>query len=235
MPATTDKSPVAIVTGASSGIGRALAVRLGAEGYRVGLTARRSAEIEAVALEIVANGGRAAAHPADVGDRSSIRSAVRAIEEELGPADVLIANAGFGAATTLDPLNLPEVEETFRVNLMGVVLSIDAVLPGMLARGRGHLVAVSSLAAFKGLPGEAAYCASKSAVNAWMESLRISLRPRGIAVTTICPGFVKTPMMTMDSAATPFVMTAEAAARRIARVVARRRPGSSDSPEGWPG
>lgn len=107
---------------------------------------------------------------------------------------------------------------------MGVIYSIEAVLPGMIARRRGHLLAVSSLAAFKGLPGESAYCASKAAVNAYMEGLRISLRKRGVTVTTVCPGFVQTAMTPMDSAA-PFMMPAEAAAGRIARLIVRRRGG----------
>src|SRR5208282_2491275 len=98
------------------------------------------------------------------------------------------------------------------------------VLPGMLDRGWGQLVAVSSLGAFKGLPGESAYCASKAAVNAYMEGLRIALRSKGVVVTTVCPGFVETPMTTMNSAM-PFLMSADAAARRIARLIARRRGG----------
>ena len=182
--------PVAIVTGASSGIGRALALRLGADGYRVGLIARRGERLEAVAGEIAAAGGTAAAAVADVGDRAALRAAIAEIEGRLGPTDVMVANAGFGAPTRLDPLNIDDVEQTIRVNLMGVIYSIEAVLPGMLARGRGHLLAVSSLAAFKGLPGESAYCASKAAVNAYMEGLRIALRARGVVVTTVCPGFV---------------------------------------------
>ena len=215
---------VVIVTGASSGIGRALAVRLGAEGYRVGLIARRRAELEAVASSIATAGGVAVSSVADVGDRPALRAAIAEIENRLGPADVMVANAGFGAPTRLDPLNTDDVEQTIRVNIMGVIYSIEAVLPGMIARKRGHLLAVSSLGAFKGLPGESAYCASKAAVNAYMEGLRIALRSKGVVVTTVCPGFVETPMTPMDSAA-PFLMSAEAAARRIARLVARRRGG----------
>ena len=152
-------------------------------------------------------------------------AAIAEIEGRLGPTDVMVANAGFGAPTRLDPLNIDDVEQTFRVNLMGVIYSIEAVLPGMLARRRGHLLAVSSLAGYKGLPGESAYCASKAAVNVYMEGLRIALRGEGVVVTTVCPGFVQTPMAPMDAAATPFVMSAEAAADRIARLIARRRGG----------
>jgi short-subunit dehydrogenase len=219
-------SPVAIVTGASSGIGRALAVQLGAAGYRLGLIARRRPELDATAVSIVSAGGMAAAAVAvaDVGDRRALRGAIESLTDQLGPVDVMVANAGFGAPTRLDPLNTADVEETIRVNLMGVIYSIEAVLPTMLERHRGHLLAVSSLAAFKGLPGESAYCASKAAVNAYMEGLRILLRTRGITVTTICPGYVKTAMTPMNSA-TPFLMTAEAAAARIMRVIAKGKGG----------
>ncbi len=218
------RSPVVIVTGASSGIGRALVFQLAAAGYRVGLIARRRELIDQAAAEINDAGGSAVAAAADVGDRSSLRAAIVEIESRLGPADVMVANAGFGATTRLDPLNTRDVEQTIRVNVLGVIYSIEAVLPGMIARGRGHLLAVSSLAAFKGLPGESAYCASKAAVNAYMEGLRISLRSRGVVVTTVCPGFVKTPMTPMKSP-TPFLMSADAAARRIARLIAQRRGG----------
>jgi len=215
---------VAIVTGASSGIGKALALRLGAEGYRVGLIARRGGELEAAAAAIAAAGGAAVPAVADVADRAALRAAVALVEGRLGPADVMVANAGFGASTRLDPLNTADVEQTIRVNVLGVIYSVEAVLPGMLARRRGHLLAISSLAAFKGLPGESAYCASKAAVNAYMEGLRIALRAKGVVVTTVCPGFVQTPMATMNSAM-PFMMSADAAAGRIARLVARRRGG----------
>jgi short-subunit dehydrogenase len=224
MRAKPTVQPVVIVTGASSGIGRALAARLGKSGRRVGLIARRRAELEATASEINSSGGVACASAADVADRTALRAAVDDIEHRLGPTDTIVANAGFGAPTHLDPLNIDDVEQTIRVNVMGVIYSIEAVLPGMLNRGRGHLVAISSLAAFKGLPGESAYCASKAAVNAYMEGLRISLRSRQIVVTTVCPGFVETPMTPMDSAM-PFLMSADAAARRIARLIARRRGG----------
>jgi short-subunit dehydrogenase len=104
-----------------------------------------------------------------------------------------------------------------------VIYSIEAVLPEMLGRGRGHLVAVSSLAAYKGLPGESAYCASKAGVNSYLEGLRIQLRDRGIAVTTVCPGFVRTPMTAENNFKMPFLLEADEAARRIVRALRHRR------------
>jgi short-subunit dehydrogenase len=222
--ADSKTGPVVIVTGASSGIGRALALELASRGCRIGLIARRRARLEALASAIVSSGASAVPAAADVGDRSSLRAAIAEIEGQLGPVDVVVANAGFGAPTHLDPLNTFDVEETFRTNVMGVIYSIEAVLPGMLARRHGHLLAVSSLGAFKGLPGESAYCASKAALNAYMEGLRIALRSKGVVVTTVCPGFIATAMAPMR-AATPFQISAGDAARRIARVIARRRGG----------
>src|SRR6202043_2828348 len=134
--------------------------------------------------------------------------------------------------TLLEPMNTADIEKMFRINLFGVIYSIESVLPEMLRRGQGHIAAVSSIAAYKGLPGESAYCASKAAVNAYTEGLRIALRGRGVIVATVCPGFVDTPMNTMDAAATPFLMTAQAAARRIARVIDRKRSGVICFP--WP-
>ena len=136
----------------------------------------------------------------------------------------MVANAGFGVPTRLDPLNINEVEQTIRVNVLGVIYSIEAVLPGMIARKSGQLLGISSLGAFKGMPGESAYCASKAAVNAYMEGLRIALRSKGIVVATVCPGFVDTPMMPMDSAR-PFLMSADRAASRIARLIVTRKGG----------
>jgi short-subunit dehydrogenase len=111
----------------------------------------------------------------------------------------------------------------FRVNVFGMIYSIEAVLPAMLQRGRGHLAAVSSLAAYKGLPGESGYTASKAAMNNYLEGLRIQLRGRGVAVTTICPGFVKTPMTEVNDFKMPFLLEADEAARRIVRALRRRK------------
>jgi len=214
---------VAIVTGVSSGIGAALVRRLVADGWRVGLVARRAEKLAEQVAEIRYNGGIAAAAAADVAERDDLLAAVTSLESELGPTDLLIANAGVGTPTLLDPINVGDVERMIRVNLLGVVYAIAAVLPGMLARGRGHLAAVSSLAAYKGLPGESGYSASKAAVNAYLEGLRIHLRNRGVLVTTVCPGFVKTPMTDVNPFPMPWLMGADEAARRILRAIARRR------------
>jgi short-subunit dehydrogenase len=214
---------VAVITGASSGIGWALAKELAAQGCRVGLVARRRDNLAALAAEIDLAGGVTAFAAADVADRAALNAAVGEVAGKLGPVDLLVANAGVGAPTLLEPVNVPDIEKMFRVNVLGVVYSIEAVLPAMLQRGTGHLAAVSSMAAYKGLPGESAYSASKAAVNTYMEGLRIQLRDRGIAVTTICPGFVKTPMTEVNEFHMPWLVTAEDAARRMVRALARRK------------
>ena len=214
---------VAVVTGASSGIGWALAKRLAAEGCKVGLVARRREQLEKLTAEITQAGGAAAFAAADVADRQQTLQAIHEVADKLGPVDLLVANAGVGAPTNLDPVNMADVEKMFRVNTLGVVYAIEAVLPAMLKRGRGHLAAVSSLAAYKGLPGESAYCASKAAVNVYLEGLRIQLRDKGVAVTTVCPGFVQTPMTDINDFKMPWLLTADEAARRIVGALRRRR------------
>ena len=214
---------VAIVTGASSGIGWALAHTLAAEGCKVGLIARRREQLAALAGEIENRGGTTASAVADVAEREPTISAIREVAARLGPVDLLIANAGVGAPTTVEPFNVGDIEKMFRVNVLGVVYSLEAVLPQMLERRSGHLAAVSSLAAYKGLPGESGYTASKAAVNVFMEGLRVQLRGKGIAVTTICPGFVKTPMTEVNEFKMPWLLSADEAARRIVRALNRKR------------
>ena len=226
------RGAVVIVTGASSGIGRALALRLGLLGLsrRPDRPPARSARSGGRRDRRGRRTGRCRPSPMFPIARNCARPSPKS-KGSLGPADVMVANAGFGVPTRLDPLNTVDVEQTIRVNLLGVIYSIEAVLPGMIARKSGHLLGISSLGAFKGMPGESAYCASKAAVNAYMEGLRIALRSKGVVVTTVCPGFVDTPMTPMDSAK-PFLMSADAAAqshRSLDRDTTRRR-GSLSAP-----
>ena len=156
-------------------------------------------------------------------ERSQTLAAIHELAARLGPVDLLVANAGVGAPTVLEPFNFHDVEKMFQVNVLGVLYAIEAVLPSMLHRRCGHLAAVSSLAAYKGLPGESGYSASKAAVNNYLEGLRIQLREHNIAVTTICPGFVRTPMTAVNDFKMPFLLEADDAARRIVRALQRRK------------
>jgi short-subunit dehydrogenase len=214
---------VALITGASSGIGWELARQLAAEGCKVGLIARRAEPLGELQKLITEKGGTAAFAVADVGNRVQAESAIASLRSQLGPVDLVIANAGVGKATLLDPVNINEVEDMIRINLMGVIYTLSAAMPEMLARKTGHLVAVSSLAGYRGLPGESAYCASKAAVNTYMDGLRIHLRGTGVLATTICPGFVKTPMTAMNKFHMPGLMEADYAAWKIIRAIKRRR------------
>lgn len=218
----TFANKVAVITGASSGIGKAMARELAGQGCAVGLVARRLDLLAELTGEIESKGGKAAFAAADVAGREATLAAIHSLANRLGPIDLLIANAGVGAPTLLDPINIHDVEKMIQVNLLGVIYSIEAVLPTMLQRHQGHLAAVSSMAAYKGLPGESAYCASKAAVNSYMEGLRIQLRGRGVDVTTICPGFVATPMTEVNEFKMPFLVQADDAARRMVRALAKR-------------
>jgi short-subunit dehydrogenase len=215
---------VAVVTGASSGIGAELARQLAAAGMRVGLSARRAEALEALAGEIRDRGGTAAVAPADAADPEATRRAVSRLAEELGPIDLLIANAGVSVAAPDRAFSAEALEAMVRVNLLGAAYAIEAVLPTMLERGRGHLVGISSLAAYRGLPGSVGYAATKAALTSLLEGLRVELRPRGIAVTAVHPGFVRTPMIAGQANPQPFVMDVAPAARIILKGIAARRP-----------
>jgi short-subunit dehydrogenase len=213
---------VVYITGASSGLGRAMAVEFARRGAALGVLARREDRLRQLCDEVKGGGARIEYAVADAADRAGMRSGLQSLADRLGPCDVLVANAGVGASNTASELDVPAAEVCIRTNLLGPMYAIEAVLPAMLTRGTGHLVGVSSLAAFKGLPTAAAYCASKAGLNAYLESLRISLRPRNVAVTTICPGFVHTEM-TAHNDRMMWVLEADVAARRMVRAIERRR------------
>lgn len=212
-----------MITGASSGIGRGLAVELARRGAKLGLVARRVEVIDEVVREIEALGSKAVALPADVQSESSLRAAADKLRADLGPIDVLIANAGIGPTRDAAEINAEEVAGVINVNVIGASNSVAAVIPEMVARKSGQLVVISSLAAYRGLPRSAAYCASKAAVSAFFESLRLDLEPRGIAVTIIHPGFIKTPLTAGRDAQMPFLMELDDAVKKMARAIEKRR------------
>lgn len=217
------ESQTAVVTGASSGIGAALARQLAAAGMRIGLIALPDEALEVEAEGIRARGGIASAAPADVSDRVAVRAALKRLTVELGPIDLLILNAGIGMGTAVATFSAEAVESMVRVNLLGPVYAIEAILPQMLERRRGHLVGVSSLSSYRGQPLFSGYCATKAGLATLLEGLRIELRPHGIAVTTVRPGFVRTPM-TAGFRAPRFMVETDAAARIIMQGIAARRP-----------
>jgi short-subunit dehydrogenase len=214
---------VLMITGASSGIGRGLAVALASKGAKVGLVARRAETLDEVVGEVEAAGGKAIRLAADVQDAGSIVAAADLLRAAFGPIDVLIANAGIGPTRDAAKFSAQEVATVMNVNVIGTSNSVAAVVHEMVTRGQGQLVAISSLAAYRGLPRSAAYCASKAAVSAFFESLRLDLEPRGIDVTIIHPGFIKTQLTAGRHADMPFLMELDDAVSKIVRAIEKRR------------
>jgi NADP-dependent 3-hydroxy acid dehydrogenase YdfG len=212
---------VVLITGAASGIGRQLTVDLIAEGAAV---AGIDWAPEALAkLETEMTGKPFASAVADVTDRQALSAAVRQLESRLGPTDLLIASAGIGIENSALEFRAHDFEAQIRVNLVGVANSVEAVLGGMMERRRGHLVAISSLASYRGIPRMAGYCASKAGVNALLEALRVELRPLDIAVTTICPGWIRTPLTADIGVPAEAMLNLPVAARRMLDAIRRRR------------
>jgi NAD(P)-dependent dehydrogenase (short-subunit alcohol dehydrogenase family) len=213
---------VILITGAASGIGRQLALTLAAEGAAIAAVDLQPESLTALAADL--SGKRCAWAVADVTDCAALHAAVGQLAERLGPIDVLVACAGVGFETSALNFHGGDFEKIIRINLIGVANSVDAVLPEMLARRQGHLVALSSCASFRGLPRMAGYCASKAGVNALMDSLRVELKSQGISVTTICPGWIRTPMTAQINTPMPDMLELEDAVQRMVQAIRRRRP-----------
>jgi short-subunit dehydrogenase len=218
------KGKVVFITGASSGIGEALAVAMASRGAKIGLFARREAELIRIADECRKAGGEAVSLPGDVADPKAVVSAAEKLREAFGEVDMLVANAGIGgtddATRTLTPA---AVKKVIDVNLIGAVNAVHAVLPSMLVRGTGHLVAISSLAGFRGLPRSAAYCASKAGMTAYFESIRLDVQQRGVDVTIIQPGFIKTPLTSGREAQMPYIMELEDSVPYFLNAIEKRK------------
>ncbi len=203
----------ALITGASSGIGEALARELGRRGWSLALLARRHVLMEALAREI----GNAVAFPCDVSDFTSVTDSVRKAEAALGgPFDLVVANAGIGAPTHASKFKANEAEQMVRVNVLGMMYLFDAVVPSMIERRGGRFAGMASLAGLRGLPTSSAYSATKAAMQAFLESSRVELAPYGVGVTTINPGFVATPMTERNRFKMPFLVNVNKAAVIIA-------------------
>lgn len=211
-----------IITGASSGLGAALAEHVAARGARVGLIARRASLLDSLASKIRAGGGTAASAAADVGNAEELKQSIEQTERQIGTCDVMVANAGVLRQTPGGAFDAAVVDEVIRTNVLGVANAFAAVLPRMVAQRSGHLAAVASIASLLGLPSVGAYCASKSAVVTLMESLAVDLHRFGIRTTTICPGFIDTPLLSEpEKARVGKMMTAQTAAARTARAIER--------------
>jgi NAD(P)-dependent dehydrogenase (short-subunit alcohol dehydrogenase family) len=212
---------IVLITGAGSGLGREFCRALAGECAAIAAIDRNPDSLAALAAEL--SGKRLATAVADVTDLAGMRSAITDLERRLGPTDVLFANAGIGRETSALNFNAADVAAQINVNLIGVANSIDAVLPGMRERRRGHLVVLSSLASYRGLPMMAGYCASKSGVSALAEALRCELEPIGVDVTIVCPGWIRTPLTSNIDVPQPHMMEVGPAVARILKAVRKRR------------
>ncbi len=211
------------ITGASSGIGEALAVRFAAPGRTLGLMARRVVELNRVADQCRVRGATVSIFVADVGDAAAVRDAAQRFLQTHGPVDVAIANAGVSRRDDESRDEAALSREIIETNLLGVINTLTPFIAPMDGAGSGSLVAISSVAGVRGLPNAGAYSGSKAAVNTWMESLRIRLRGR-VHVMTVCPGFVATPMTASNRFRMPWLITADDAAARIERGIRRKQP-----------
>ncbi len=214
-----------VITGASSGIGASLAQELLRRGARVGLLARREDRLRALAAEFVAGnpGARVAWARADVREGTGLGAALDHLETELGEVQVLVANAGYGRPEPPHKFQPGTALDVYDTNLLGMLRAIDWALPRFLARGQGQVVGIASVASYLGLPNSAAYCGSKAAMRIHLQALRVSLAHRGIAVTTICPGFVRSELTAKNRFTMPFLWETDRAARKIADAIERRR------------
>jgi short-subunit dehydrogenase len=214
----------ALITGASSGLGRAIALELAARGTLVWLAARRLDELERTAALIRLAGGRAEARALDVADTDAVLRLVAAWDLECGGFDLVLANAGVGSHHDgADPSFAHELA-VWRVNVLGATATLCAAAAPMLARGRGTLAAVTSLGGRRGMPRSGAYSASKAALTTYLESLRVDLAPRGLCVVEIRPGFVRTAMTDRNRFRMPFLWPVERAARVSVAALEAGRP-----------
>jgi short-subunit dehydrogenase len=212
------------LTGASSGIGEALAVALAKKGAILGLLARRKELLEKLAKDCEAAGGSARVFACDVTNEADVLNAADDFFAEFNRIDILIANAGIGGndaeTRALKPL---AVKKVIDINLLGAVNSVHAVLPRMLERGSGQIVAISSLAGFRGLPKSAAYSASKAGMTAFFESVRLDVKHLGVDVTIIQPGFIRTPLTSGRSSKMPFLMDLDAAIPLFIKAIEKKK------------
>ena len=210
------------VTGASSGIGAALARHYARSGAQLGLFARRADALAAVADSL--KPASTAIYVGDVRDESALRGAAAAFMERFGVPDVVIASAGISVGTlTAHREDNAQFRAVLDTNVLGMVHTFQPFLPAMVSASKGSFVGIASVAGFRGLPGAGAYSASKAAAIRYLESLRVELFGTGVAVVTICPGYVATPMTEGNPYRMPFLVPADEAARLIARAIEQRR------------
>ncbi len=213
MVQTTNKR-VAWVTGAGTGIGRTLALRLAREGWTVAVSARTARDLDSLVAEVP---DRIVAFQLDVTDAKAADDTGRAIEANVGPVDLAVFNAGSYFPTTASRFSVENFKKTVDLNLMGVVNCMGPIVPPMVARRRGHIAVMGSQTAFVGLPTAASYGATKAALNSMAEAFKPDFDQFGVTITVINPGFVKTPATDKNRFPMPFLMEADKAVDHIMR------------------
>lgn len=216
------------ITGASSGIGAALARAYAARGATLGLVSRRASALQETANELKSalpeaiSPDRIFIYPLDVADTGALQAAAHDFVSRAGVPDIVIANAGVSAGTlTEETGDIAAFERIFATNVMGMVNTFAPFAAAMRRRGCGRLVGIASVAGVRGLPGAGAYSASKAATFAYLEALRVEMRDSGVKVVTIAPGYIATPMTAVNEYPMPFLLDADTAARRMLRVIDR--------------
>jgi len=210
-----------IITGASSGIGRALALEYARLGATLGLIARRADLLTQLAASLPV---RSYTYAVDVTNAHSLATASEDFIARAGCPDIVIANAGVSAGTlTGHPEDNATFDEIMTVNVTGIMLTFQPFVEALKRQRKGVLVGIASVAGFRGLPGAAAYCASKAAAISYLESLRVELRGSGVSVVTICPGYIATPMTSKNPYRMPFLMNSDVAAAKMAMAIAARK------------
>ncbi len=207
------------ITGASTGIGREIAVKLARDGVRVAASARsadRLVELAQTQVGIVPV-------PVDVTNRTAVAVAHRRIVETIGTVDLAVLNAGVWHPMAASAYDAVQVAQSMSVNYLGIANALEPLIPGMIAAGKGHLALVASVAGYRGLPKAAAYAPSKAAVISLAEVLRLELPRHGITVSLINPGFVETPMTAVNEFPMPYIIKADDAAERILKGLARNK------------
>jgi short-subunit dehydrogenase len=214
-------TPLVLVTGASSGIGQAMALHYANLGYRLALVARRSQTMQGWLDTHAIPPENYAIYSADVADTGQMSSMAQACIAQQGLPDVVIANAGISIGVdTSVPDDLEVMARVLATNVMGVAATFAPFIAPMMARGSGTLVGIGSVAGIRGLPGHGAYCASKAAVISYCESLRGELRPSGVKVVTLCPGYIATPLTKNNQYTMPFLMQPEVFAKKAVHTIA---------------
>jgi NAD(P)-dependent dehydrogenase (short-subunit alcohol dehydrogenase family) len=211
-----------VITGASSGLGMALARHYLDCGAKVAALARRGELLHSLSAEFP---DRVFCYVLDVRDSPALQQAANDFIARAGAPDVVIANAGVSVGTlTEDAADLAAFQQVLDINVLGIVKTFQPFVEAMRAKQTGTLVGIASVAGIRGLPGAAAYSASKAAAISYLESLRVELHGSGVKVVTICPGYIRTPMTSINPYPMPFILDADDAARRMARAIARQTP-----------